>query len=66
MRQFEKMHISAIKCGKFGQKMQHIIRIYNTSVKAIGKHKHIIFRHLSTAVDNTARTVCHNINKKSF
>jgi len=47
----KKMQIRAIKCGKFEQKMRHtcIIR-NNTSVKAIGKHKHIIFRHPSTAV----------------
>jgi len=37
--------------------------MYNTSVQAIGKTKHIIFRHLSTAVDNT---VCHNINRTVF
>jgi len=37
--------------------------MYNSSVQAIGKHKHIIFRHLSTAVDST---VCHNINKTVF
>jgi len=34
--------------------------MYNISVQAIRKHKHIIFRHLSPAVDSTA---CHNINK---
>jgi len=27
--------------------------MYNTSVQAIVKHKHIILRQLSTAVDNT-------------
>jgi len=37
--------------------------MYNTSVQAIGKHKHIIFLHLTTAVDST---VCHNNNKTFF
>jgi len=37
--------------------------MYNTSVQAIGKHKHIIFRDLTTAVDCT---VCHNNNKTIF
>jgi len=37
--------------------------MYNTSVQAIGKHKHIIFRHLTTAVDST---VFHNNNKTVF
>jgi len=37
--------------------------MYITSVPAIGKHKHIIFRHLSTAVDSR---VCHNIDKIAF
>jgi len=37
--------------------------VINTSVQAIGKHKHIIFRHQSNAVDSTA---CHNINKTVF
>jgi len=37
--------------------------MYNTSVQAILKRKHIIFRHLTTAVDNT---VSHNINKTDF
>jgi len=37
--------------------------MYNTNVQAIGKHKHIIFRHLTTAVDST---VCHNNNKTVF
>jgi len=37
--------------------------MYNTSVQAILKHKGIIFRYISTDVDNTA---CHNINKTVF
>jgi len=36
--------------------------MYNTSVQAIGKHKHIVFRHLATAVDST---VCHHNNNKT-
>jgi len=34
--------------------------MYNSSVQAIVKHKHIILRELSTAVDST---VCRNINR---
>jgi len=37
--------------------------MYNTNVQAIGKHKHIIFRHLTSAVDST---VCNNNNKTVF
>jgi len=37
--------------------------MHKTSVRAIGKHKPIIFRHLSTALDGT---VCHKINKTVF
>jgi len=59
------------KCGKVlkknanqRNKMQPILTknaaFIIPGVQAIGKHKHIIFRHLSTAVDST---VCHNINK---
>jgi len=43
---FEKMQISAIKYGKFDKTCS----MYNMSVQAIGKNKHIIFRHLTTAV----------------
>jgi len=35
----------------------------NTNVQAIGKHKHIIFRHLTNAVNSK---VSHNNNKTVF
>jgi len=39
--------------------------MYYTSIyiQTIGKHKHIIFRHLTPAVDST---VCDNVNKTVF
>jgi len=37
--------------------------MYKTNVQRIGKHKHFIFRHLTTAVDST---VCHNNNRTVF
>jgi len=40
--------------------MRHV---YYQCTQAIGKEKHISFRHLSTAVDST---VCHNINRTVF
>jgi len=36
----DKMQIIAIKCGKFGQKMQHV---YKTSVQAFGENTNTLF-----------------------